>query len=65
MQERRWRRGECRRELGLAGGVYDRSEIQRLLTGEVNAAAEGLFTADVEEVIINDGHLCSPPTWKR
>ena len=39
-----------------AKGVYDRSEIQRLLTGEVNAAAEGLFEAGVEEVLINDAH---------
>ncbi|MEE2832314.1 MAG: M55 family metallopeptidase [Candidatus Latescibacterota bacterium] len=45
-----------REDAAMARGVYDRSEIQRLLTGEVNAAAEGLFTADVEEVIINDGH---------
>ncbi len=36
--------------------VYDRSEVQRLLTGEVNAAAEGLFEAGVEEILINDGH---------
>lgn len=39
-----------------AKGVYDRSEVQRLLTGEVNAAAEGLFEAGVEEILINDGH---------
>ena len=39
-----------------AKGVYDRSEIQRLLTGEVNAAAEGLFEAGVEDVLINDAH---------
>ena len=39
-----------------ARGVYDRAEIQRLLTGEVNAAAEGLFAAGFEEVTINDGH---------
>ncbi len=39
-----------------AKGVYDRAEMQRLLTGEVNAAAEGLFAAGVEEVIINDAH---------
>ncbi|MDA0745416.1 MAG: M55 family metallopeptidase [bacterium] len=39
-----------------AKGVYDRSEVQRLLTGEVNAAAEGLFEAGVEEVLINDAH---------
>ncbi len=39
-----------------ARGVYERSEMQRLLTGEVNAAAEGLFMAGVEEVLINDAH---------
>jgi D-amino peptidase len=39
-----------------AKGVYERSEMQRLLTGEVNAAAEGLFAAGVEEVLINDAH---------
>lgn len=37
-------------------GVYQRSEVQRLLTGEVNAAAEGLFAAGVAEVMVNDGH---------
>ena len=31
-----------------AKGVYDRAEMQRLLTGEVNAAAQGLFAAGVE-----------------
>jgi D-amino peptidase len=45
-----------RDDAALARGVYDRAEIQRLLTGEVNAATEGLFAAGVEEVIINDGH---------
>ena len=39
-----------------AKGIYDRAEMQRLLTGEVNAAAEGLFAAGVEEVLINDAH---------
>lgn len=39
-----------------AKGVFERSEMQRLLTGEVNAAAEGLFEAGVEEVLINDAH---------
>lgn len=39
-----------------AKGMYDRSEMQRLLTGEVNAAAEGLFQAGAEEVLINDAH---------
>ncbi len=45
-----------REDAALARGVYDRSEIQRLLTGEVNAAAQGLFEAGVEDVYINDGH---------
>lgn len=45
-----------REDAALARGVYDRSEMQRLLTGEVNAAAQGLFDAGVEEVVINDGH---------
>lgn len=39
-----------------AKGVYERAEIQRLLTGEVNAVAEGLFAAGITEVIVNDGH---------
>lgn len=39
-----------------ARGVYERSEMQRLLTGEVNAAAQGLFDAGVEEVLVNDAH---------
>ena len=39
-----------------AKGVYERSEVQRLLTGEVNAACKGLFAAGVEEILINDGH---------
>jgi len=39
-----------------AKGVYDRSEAQRLLTEEVNAAAEGLFEAGVEAVLVNDAH---------
>lgn len=45
-----------REDSTTAKGVYDRAEMQRLLTGEVNAAADGLFTAGVEEVIINDAH---------
>jgi D-amino peptidase len=45
-----------REDAAQARGVYDRAEIQRLLTGEVNAAAEGLLTAGVEDVYINDGH---------
>ena len=39
-----------REDATTAKGVYDRAEMQRLLTGEVNAAAEGLFAAGVEEV---------------
>jgi len=39
-----------------ARGVYERCEMQRLLTGEVNAAAEGLFAAGVQEVLVNDAH---------
>jgi D-amino peptidase len=39
-----------------AKGVYDRAEMQRLLTGEVNATAEGLFAAGVEEILVNDAH---------
>jgi D-amino peptidase len=39
-----------------ARGVAERSEMQRLLTGEVNAAAQGLFDAGVEEVLVNDAH---------
>ena len=40
----------------LAKGVYERAEMQRLLTGEVNAAAEGLFAAGVQEILVNDAH---------
>jgi len=39
-----------------AKGVAERTEMQRLLTGEVNAAAEGLFAAGVDEVLVVDGH---------
>ena len=39
-----------------AKGVFERSEMQRLLTGEVNAACSGLFAAGVEEIVINDAH---------
>jgi len=39
-----------------ARGVADRLEMQRLLTDEVNAAAEGLFAAGVQEVLVNDAH---------
>ncbi len=35
---------------------FVRRRMQRLLTGEVNAAVEGLFSAGVTEVIVNDGH---------
>lgn len=40
----------------LAEGVRERLEMQRLMTGEVNAAAEGLFEAGVENILINDSH---------
>ena len=33
-----------------------RAIMRRLLTGEVNAAIEGLFAAGVEEVLVNDAH---------
>jgi len=33
-----------------------RMRMQRLLTGEVNAAADGLFAGGATEVIVNDGH---------
>jgi D-amino peptidase len=39
-----------------ARGVYDRAEMQRLLTGEVNAAVEGLLAAGVGEILVNDAH---------
>jgi len=39
-----------------AKGVYERAEMQRLLTGEVNAAAAGLFAAGVAEILVNDAH---------
>ena len=45
-----------RDDAAQARGGYDRTEIQRLLTGEVNAAAAGLQAAGVEEITINDGH---------
>ncbi|MBL7201699.1 MAG: M55 family metallopeptidase [Anaerolineae bacterium] len=45
-----------RDDASQARGVADRAEMQRLLTGEVNAAAEGLFAEGVEEVLVNDAH---------
>ena len=39
-----------------AQAVAERAEMQRLLTGEVNAAAQGLRAAGVEEILVNDGH---------
>lgn len=33
-----------------------RMQMQRLLTGEVNAAVNGLFEGGVTQVIVNDGH---------
>jgi D-amino peptidase len=45
-----------RKDAASARGVHDRSEMQRLLTGEVNATAQGLLAAGVEEILINDSH---------
>ncbi|MDF1514131.1 MAG: M55 family metallopeptidase [Anaerolineae bacterium] len=45
-----------REDAAQARGVSDRYEMQQLLTAEVNAAAEGLFEAGVEEIMINDAH---------
>jgi D-amino peptidase len=45
-----------REDAALARGVYERAEMQRLLTGEVNAAAEGLLEAGVREILVNDAH---------
>ena len=45
-----------RDDAAQARGIYERSEMQRLLTGEVNAASEGLFRTGVEEILINDAH---------
>jgi D-amino peptidase len=45
-----------RNDAAQARGVADRLEMQRLLTGEVNAAAEGLFAEGVQEVLVNDAH---------
>jgi D-amino peptidase len=45
-----------REDAAHARGVHDREEMQRLLTGEVNAAAEGLFAAGVKEILVNDAH---------
>jgi len=33
-----------------------RTQMQRLLTGEVNAAVDGLFEGGATQVIVNDGH---------
>lgn len=45
-----------RDDAAQARGVSDRAEMQRLLTGEVNAAAEGLLAAGVGEILVNDAH---------
>jgi D-amino peptidase len=45
-----------REDAAQARGVYDRAEMQRLLTGEVNAACEGLLRAGVQEILVNDAH---------
>jgi D-amino peptidase len=39
-----------------AQGVAERAEMRRLLTGEVNAAAQGLLSAGVKEILVNDAH---------
>jgi D-amino peptidase len=39
-----------------AKGVYERSEMQRLLTGEINAAAEGCLAGGADEILVNDSH---------
>jgi D-amino peptidase len=39
-----------------AKGVYERSEMQRLLTGEVNAAADGCVAGGADQILINDTH---------
>ena len=35
------------------------SELQRLLSGEINAAVQGLLEAGAEEVLVWDGHADS------
>ena len=45
-----------RDDAAQAKGVAERYEMQQLLTGEVNAAAEGLFAAGVQEILVNDAH---------
>lgn len=45
-----------RDDAAQARGVAERLEMQRLLTGEVNAAAEGLLQAGVDEILVNDAH---------
>lgn len=42
--------------INTARYVYERAEMQRLLTGEVNACVEGCVDAGVETVIVNDAH---------
>lgn len=44
------------RSLDTLDNHHVRMRMQRLLTGEVNAAIEGLFAAGATEVIVNDGH---------
>jgi len=45
-----------REDAASARGVRDREEMQRLLTGEVNAAVKGLQKAGVEDILVNDAH---------
>ncbi len=45
-----------RDDASTARGVRDREEMQRLLTGEVCAAIEGLQAAGVRRLVVNDAH---------
>ena len=44
------------REDQSAEGHYRRLRMQKLLTGEVNAAIEGALDAGVDEILVNDSH---------
>lgn len=48
-------RGENRDDTGHWNAMR-RERMSRLLTGEVNAATEGLLAGGFDEIIINDGH---------
>ncbi len=47
--------GENRDDTGHWNAMR-RQRMSRLLTGEVNAATEGLLAGGFDEIIINDGH---------